>query len=153
MKSVQIRSFFWYVFSCIRTEYGALRSKSSYSIRIRENMDQKKLCIWIIFTQWTFFRLHFSRPRTKAITYRNYKKFHEEKILNDLKEAYIIKDEKAPNQNYQFLTKTFLTFVNKHASSKKRIARGNQDSLWLKNSKKQFTLDVDWKTKWTKILP
>ena len=27
-KSVQIRSFFWSVFSCIRTEYGDLRSKS-----------------------------------------------------------------------------------------------------------------------------
>ena len=27
LKSVQIRSFFWSVFSCIRTEYGDLRSK------------------------------------------------------------------------------------------------------------------------------
>ena len=27
VKSVQIRSFFWSVFSCIRTEYGDLRSK------------------------------------------------------------------------------------------------------------------------------
>ena len=34
MKSVQIRSFFWSVFSCIRTEYGDL------------------LRIWILFTQW-----------------------------------------------------------------------------------------------------
>ena len=28
VKSVQIRSFFWSVFSCIRTNYGNLRSKS-----------------------------------------------------------------------------------------------------------------------------
>ena len=28
VKSVQIRSYFWSVFSCIRTEYGDLRSKS-----------------------------------------------------------------------------------------------------------------------------
>ena len=27
VKSVQIRSFFWSAFSCIRTEYGDLRSK------------------------------------------------------------------------------------------------------------------------------
>ena len=27
VKSVQIRSYFWSVFSCIRTEYGDLRSK------------------------------------------------------------------------------------------------------------------------------
>ena len=39
MKSVQIRSFFWSVFSCIRTEYGDIRS-SQYEyrkIRIRKN--------------------------------------------------------------------------------------------------------------------
>ena len=28
-KSIQIRSFFWSLFSCIRTEYGDLRSKNS----------------------------------------------------------------------------------------------------------------------------
>ena len=39
--SVQIRSFFWSVFSRIRTEYEDLRSKSPYSVRIRENTDQK----------------------------------------------------------------------------------------------------------------
>ena len=42
VKSVQIRSFSWSVFSRIRTEYGDFPSKSPYSCRIRENMDQKK---------------------------------------------------------------------------------------------------------------
>ena len=42
--------FFWSVFSCIPTEYGDL-SKSLYSVRIQENTDQKKLCIWTVFTQ------------------------------------------------------------------------------------------------------
>ena len=37
VKSVQILSFFWSVFSCIWTE----------------NLDQKKLRIWTFFTQWT----------------------------------------------------------------------------------------------------
>ena len=46
VKSVQIRSFFWSVFSPIRTEYRGLRSKYSYSVRMRENTDQKKLRIW-----------------------------------------------------------------------------------------------------------
>ena len=53
MKSVQIRSYFWSVFSCIRTEYGdLLRScirteygdllrKSPYSVCVQENVDQK----------------------------------------------------------------------------------------------------------------
>ena len=51
MKSVQIRSFFWSINSCIRAKYGDLRSKSPYSLWIQENMDQKKLRIWTIFTQ------------------------------------------------------------------------------------------------------
>ena len=66
----------------------------------------------------TFFKLHFSRLRPKVITYRNYKKFDEEKFLNDLKEKNIKIDEKDPKQNYQSFTKTFLTFVNKHAPLK-----------------------------------
>ena len=41
MKSVQIRSFSWSVFSRIRTEYGKIRSMSPYSVRMRENTDQK----------------------------------------------------------------------------------------------------------------
>ena len=44
VKSVQIRSFFWSVFSRIQTEYGEI-------LRMRENMDQKKLSIWTLFTQ------------------------------------------------------------------------------------------------------
>ena len=34
VKSVQIRSFSWSVFSCIRTEYGDLLRKSPYSVQI-----------------------------------------------------------------------------------------------------------------------
>ena len=52
VKVVQIRSFFWSIFSRIRTEYGEIRSISPYSVRMRENTDQKKLRIWTHFTQW-----------------------------------------------------------------------------------------------------
>ena len=41
VKSVQIQSYFWSVFSCIRTKYGELLRKSSYSVRIQENTEQK----------------------------------------------------------------------------------------------------------------
>ena len=41
VKSVPIRSFFWSVFSRIRTEYGEIRSISPYSVQMRENTDQK----------------------------------------------------------------------------------------------------------------
>ena len=39
VKSVQIESFFWSLFSRIPTEYKDLQSKSPYSVRIRENTD------------------------------------------------------------------------------------------------------------------
>ena len=57
-KSIQIRSFFWSVFSCIRAEYGDLRCKSSYSVRIQENMGQRKFRIWTLSTRcksWQIF--------------------------------------------------------------------------------------------------
>ena len=41
VKSVQIRSYFWSVFSCIRTKYGDLLCKSPYWVRKQENMYQK----------------------------------------------------------------------------------------------------------------
>ena len=50
VKSVQIRSFCWSVFSRIRTENGEIQSISPYSVGIRENRDQKKLLIWTLFT-------------------------------------------------------------------------------------------------------
>ena len=39
-------------FSCIWTMYGDLwRNKSPYSVQMRENTDQKKLCIWTLFAK------------------------------------------------------------------------------------------------------
>ena len=34
--------FFWFLFSCIRTEYGDLFRKSPYSVPMQESSDQKK---------------------------------------------------------------------------------------------------------------
>ena len=39
VKSVQIRSYFWSVFSRLRTEYREIRSISPQSVRMRENTD------------------------------------------------------------------------------------------------------------------
>ena len=44
--------------------------------------------------------------------------------------------EKDPNQNYQSLTKTFLTIVNKHAPLKRKIVRGNQAPFMTKEFQK-----------------
>ena len=50
-KCVQTRSFFWSVFSRIRTQYGEILRISPYSVQMRQNTDQKKLRIWTLFTQ------------------------------------------------------------------------------------------------------
>ena len=42
VKSVQMRSFFRSVLSCIWTEYGDLRCRSPYSVWIQENTDQEE---------------------------------------------------------------------------------------------------------------
>ena len=41
VKSVRILSFFWSTFSRIQTEYGEILRISPYSVRMRENADQK----------------------------------------------------------------------------------------------------------------
>ena len=52
LKSVQIRSFLWPVFSSITTEYGDLLYETPYSFQIQENTDRNKLGIWTLFMQW-----------------------------------------------------------------------------------------------------
>ena len=53
VKSAQMLLFFWFVFSCIWTEYGdLLRKFAPYSVRLLENKDQKKLRISTLFTQF-----------------------------------------------------------------------------------------------------
>ena len=51
VKRVQIWSLFWSVFSRIWTEHRKIRSIFPYSVRMRENTDQKKVRVWILFTQ------------------------------------------------------------------------------------------------------
>ena len=41
VKRVQMRSYFWSVFSRIRTECGEVRGIFPYLVRMRENADQK----------------------------------------------------------------------------------------------------------------
>ena len=85
MESVQIRSFFWSVFIRIQTEYGDVLRIFPYSVQMQENTDQKKLCIWTLFTQWKLLlnlkldhltlerseRLHELRNKNKLLSIKN----------------------------------------------------------------------------------
>ena len=79
-KRVQIRSFFWSVFSRIWTERGDLLRKCQYSVQIRKNKDQKKLRIWTSFVQWCLCAIDakdfvIQVPGRSDSTYFNYEKF------------------------------------------------------------------------------
>ena len=142
MKSVLIPSFFLPVFF-------------PHLDWIWENTDQRKLHIWTLFTQWlvseaglsdhhkmitAFIKLDFSRLRPKLITYTNYKKFHEVKFLNYLKEMNIRTD---PNQKYQSLTNTF----SQTCSFKKENYENYPTIIHKKAYKRQRNLCVSLKRK------
>ena len=54
VKSVQIPSFFWFVFPAFGLKIWKIRNISPYSVRIKENTDQKKLGISTLFTRWRY---------------------------------------------------------------------------------------------------
>ena len=51
VKRVQIQIFFWSVLYCIPAIQIDLWCKFPFSVRIQENTDHKKLCIWALFMQ------------------------------------------------------------------------------------------------------
>ena len=71
--------FFWFVFSCIRTEYRDLFCTSLCSVPIHENADHKTLRIRSLFTQCTLFKMEKTFVRhaflLKASTSKIYFKF------------------------------------------------------------------------------
>ena len=77
VKSFQIRSFFWFICSHIRTEYKDLPRKVSYSVWIWENTDQKKLRIWTLFTQWEHSNITNQTYYTDILSYhgKSFSKF------------------------------------------------------------------------------
>ena len=74
----------------------------------------------------TFLRSHFSRLKPKTIYYRNYKKFNEQKFLEDVKNTNLYFNLDDPSENYELITDLFSKIVNKHVPLKKKFLRGNQ---------------------------
>ena len=71
MKCVQIRSFFWSVFSRIRTEYGEIRSISPNSVQVRENTDQKKNSVFGHFSHSACSKSYIAwRSSEQALNFR-----------------------------------------------------------------------------------
>ena len=78
------------------------------------------------------------QTKTKDVYYRNYKKFNEPNFLNDVKNCDFSLKIDGRNENYDFLTNTFIDIVNNHAPLKKKFIRGNQAPFMTRNLRKKI---------------
>ena len=56
----------------------------------------------------TFFKSCFERLKPKIVYYKNYKKSNQVNFLNDVKNCDFSLKTDYPNENYDFLTNTFI---------------------------------------------
>ena len=62
----------------------------------------------------------------------------ETNFLNEVKNCDFSLTTDDPNQNYDFLTNTFINIVNNHVPLKKKFIRGNQAPFMTRNLRKQI---------------
>ena len=55
-----------------------------------------------------------NRLSPKTIYYRNYKNFDQESFLNNLQRTNLELESDNPDENYRFMTETFIEIVEKH---------------------------------------
>ena len=72
--------FFWSVFSHIRTEYGEIRSISPFSVRMRENTDQKNSKYGYFSRSVGPYQTSIMEPFAKIVDYLK-KKFYQRPLL------------------------------------------------------------------------
>ena len=85
-----------------------------------------------------FFISCFEILKPRIVYYRNYKKFNETNCLNDVKNCDFSLKTDDPNENYNFLTNTFINIVNKHAPLKKKFERGNEAPFMTRNLRREI---------------
>ena len=88
--------------------------------------------------------------RPKTAYYRNYKKFNEANFLNNVKNYDFSLKADDPNENYDFLTKTFINIVNSHALLKKKFIRKNQAPFKTRNLRKEIYTRSRFRNKFCK---
>ena len=98
----------------------------------------------------TFMKSYFSRLKPKIIHYRNFKRFDEQKFIDDVKNADFSFETNDPNENYSALTNTFSLIVEKHAPLKKKIVRGNHAPFITKDLRKAIYTRSRLKSKYIK---
>ena len=78
----------------------------------------------------TFLRSHFSRLKPKAIYYRNYKKFNEQNVLEDVKNTNFCFNSDDPSENCELITDFFSKNRKQTCTSKKEIPEGQPGTFY-----------------------
>ena len=138
MKSVQIRSFFWSIFSCILNEYRDLLRKSSYSVWIQENTDQKNSVFGHFSRSAYWLKIIFGlyqQQKKKMIGWlRQIKQNHWCKFLIfSIKKFYISRDEDRIQKALYFAeANTFISFDDKFITHHAKSLLFNKEETWIK---------------------
>ena len=82
------------------------------------------------------FNSHFRRLLPDIVYYRNYANFDEKLYLNDLQRTNCELELDNPDENYLFLTETFMEIFEKHLPLKKKFIRGNQAPFMKKKTER-----------------
>ena len=85
-----------------------------------------------------YFFLNLVTTKTKYCLLQKLQKFNEANILNDLKNCDFSLKTDDPNENYYFLTNTFINIVNNHAPLKKKFIRGHQAPFMTRNLRQEI---------------
>ena len=97
-------------------------------------------------------KFYISCLKPKIIFYRNYKSFHEEKFVKDVKAADFSFSNDDPNEKYSVLSDTFSKLADKHAPLKMKIQRGNHAPFISKEMRKAIYTGSRLRNKFCKNL-
>ena len=109
-----------------------------------------KLTLATITNSYVRFLIFYDRLKPKIVYCRNYKKLNETNFLNNIKNCNFILKTDDPNENYHFLTNTFINIVNNHAPLKKKFIRGNQAPFMTRNLRKEIYTRSRFRNKFCK---
>ena len=93
---------------------------------------------------------YISRLKPKTIFYQNYKNFDEDKFVKDVKAANFSFSNNDPNENYSVPLDTFSKLVDRHASLKMNIQKGNHAPFISKEMRKAIYARSRLKNKFCK---
>ena len=90
---------------------------------------------------YTILKTKFEKFEPKKLIYRNFKQFDSDKFKLD------IFNNMSAMRTHAVFENTFVSILNKHASKKTKISRGNQKPHFNRNCRKQILITSRLKNK------